>query len=354
MICHSKKVVVALSGGVDSCIAALLARRAGCEVIGATLDLAPAEPEWRQAWGCGSDDKKIIAEAVRKLDIEHHFINGAEAFEEKVLKTCFEEYSCGRTPNPCVLCNPLIKFGLLADFARSIGAAALLTGHYARFSPDHLIMRGDDPRKDQSYFLYRLPRELLDFLEFPVGSLQKSAVRQLAAEAQLPTAERPDSQDACFVFPGETFADTLFRRFNGIPRQGIFCYQGKKVGQHNGIHRCTIGQRKGLNVALGMPAYVKNINKDDNSIELVTDQKLLERSSFEITDVNFHTPELPSPDEKLMVQIRYRTPPTAGQLQQMSDGRFLITLEQPQRAVTPGQSAVIYRKNTLLGGGIIV
>ena len=255
-----KKVVVALSGGVDSSAAALLALQAGCEVIGVTLDLAPADEEWHAAWGCGAEDKEIIREVVKKLGIEHHFIDGSVAFEEKVLRNCFAEYSCGRTPNPCVLCNPLIKFGLLIDYAKSIGAEALLTGHYAKFSGDGLIVRGDDPKKDQSYFLYRLDRAMLDFINFPVGNMQKSQVRAMAAAANISVANRPDSQDACFVFPGETFAETLYRRFNGKAQPGNFIYQGKTVGKHPGIHRCTIGQRKGLNVALGVPAYVKNID----------------------------------------------------------------------------------------------
>ncbi|MBE6381383.1 MAG: tRNA 2-thiouridine(34) synthase MnmA [Lentisphaerae bacterium] len=349
-----KKVVVALSGGVDSTVSALLAQQAGCEVVGATLDLSPAESEWKAAWGCGGEDTQIIKTVAAKLGIEHVFINAAQAFEEKVLKNCFEQYRSGKTPNPCVLCNPLIKFGLLYEYAQSIGAAALLTGHYARFSPEKLIVRGDDLRKDQSYFLYRLPRHILDFIDFPVGKLQKQEVRRLAAEADLPSASRPDSQDACFVFPGEGFADTLFRRFNGRPQPGKFIYNNKIVGQHGGIHRCTIGQRKGLNVALGVPAYVKNINATDHTVELVTDQTLLERSSFEITQVNFQTSVIPSANEELLIQIRYRTPAAPGFIRQLDDDHFSIELKNPIRAITPGQSAVIYRGNTLLGGGIII
>ena len=348
-----KKVVVALSGGVDSAVAALLAKKAGCEVIGATLDLMPPEAEWQQAWGCGGEDKNIVINAAKTLGIEHVFINGAAAFEERVLRNCFNEYSNGRTPNPCVLCNPMIKFGLLAEFAGSIGAEALLTGHYAKFSQDGLILRGDDPKKDQSYFLYRLDRDLLDFIDFPVGNLQKSEVRELAQTAGLPVANRPDSQDACFVFPGETFADTLFRRFNGKPRKGNFIYQDKVVGKHLGIHRCTIGQRKGLNVALGVPAYVKSINSSDCNVELVTDQTLLARDRFDISDCNFQVRELPEAAEELLIQIRYRTPPAPGHLYKVDDNTYTIKLNDPQRAITPGQSAVIYRNNTLLGGGII-
>lgn len=348
-----KKVVVALSGGVDSCAAALLAKQAGCQVVGATLDLAPAEDDWRAAWGCGSEDQTIVKKTAEQLGIEHVFINGAKAFEEKVLKNCFEVYRSGKTPNPCVLCNPMIKFGLLAEYAKSIGAEALLTGHYAKFSADRLIVRGDDPRKDQSYFLYRLDRALLDFIDFPVGDMQKRQVRSMVANANISVAHRPDSQDACFVFPGETFAETLFRRFKGKAAAGNFIYQGKTVGRHQGIHRCTIGQRKGLNVALGVPAYVKNIDAASCDVELVTDQTLLERSEFEIDDVNFQTPIVPDENEELLIQIRYRTPPAPGRIVKLDAEVYKIILQSPVRAITPGQSAVIYRGNTLLGGGII-
>ena len=168
------------------------------------------------------------------------------------------------------------------------------------------------------------------------------------------SAHRPDSQDACFVFPGETFADTLFRRFNGKAAPGNFIYQGKTVGRHLGIHRCTIGQRKGLNVALGVPAYVKSIDPASCNVELVTDQTLLESSEFEITNVNFQTPVIPDENEELLVQIRYRTPPAPGRLLKLDENQYKIVLQTPVRAITPGQSAVLYRGNTLLGGGIIV
>ena len=353
MFYANKKVVVALSGGVDSCAAALLAKEAGCEVIAATLDLAPAEAEWKAAWGCGGEDKSIVENVAEQLGIKHVFINGATAFEEQVLKNCFEVYRQGRTPNPCVLCNPLIKFGLLIEYAKSIGATALLTGHYAKFSPDKLIVRGDDPRKDQSYFLYRLERSMLDFIDFPVGSLQKSQVREMVAAANISVANRPDSQDACFVFPGETFADTLFRRFHGKGSGGNFVYQGKVVGKHLGIHRCTIGQRKGLNVALGVPAYVKNIDAESCDVELVTDQTLLERNEFTICNTNFQTTGILSENEEFQIQIRYRTPPAPGRIIKTDNDRYKIVMQKPMRAITPGQSAVIYRGNTLLGGGII-
>ncbi len=346
------KVVVALSGGVDSSVAALLALRAGYEVVGATLDLAPAEPEWRAAWSCGGDAREVIASIVEKLGIEHVYIPGARRFEDRVLRPCFDAYAAGRTPNPCCLCNPEVKFGLIAEFAHQIGAVKLLTGHYARFTPEHLIERGDDPVKDQSYFLYRLPRELLAMLDFPVGAMNKSEVRRLAAEAGLPSAARPDSQDACFHFPGEGFAETLFRRFDGRPTPGVFRYQGRTVGRHAGIHHFTLGQRKGLNVALGVPGYVQSIHADGD-VELVTDQDLLAANTFTVRELNWQCAEPPEPGETLQIQIRYRTPAAPGRLVRSADSEWRVVLDSTQRAITPGQAAVFYRHRTLLGGGLI-
>ena len=347
-----KKVLVALSGGVDSSVAALLAKQAGYEVVAATLDMTPPDPALRAAWSCGGTAGKTIAELTGKLGIEHRYIACYELFQERVLKKCFQEYASGRTPNPCCLCNPCLKFAVLLDFAKQIGAEKLLTGHYARLTADHLIERGDDPVKDQSYFLYRLTREQLEKIEFPVGDMKKSEVRALAAAHHLPTAVTPDSQDACFRFPGEGFSETLFRIFHGETKPGDFLHENRKVGRHSGIHAFTLGQRKGLGVALGVPAYVKNINQYTGAIELVTDVTQLERHIFQVAELNWQSRKLPGPDETLQIQVRYRTPPVSGKVR-LTSGGAAVTLDRPVRAVTPGQSAVFYRGKTMLGGGII-
>ena len=331
-----EKVLVALSGGVDSGVAALLALQSGREVVAATLDMTPDDPDLAAAWSCGADARDAIDEIVRKLGIEHRYLKCFDRFRERVLKPCCREYASGRTPNPCCLCNPEIKFGLLLEFAESIGAARLLTGHYAKMTPAGLIERGDDPVKDQSYFLYRLRRDQLARIAFPVGNLPKSAVRRLAAEAGLPVASRPDSQDACFQIPGEGFAETLFHLFGEHSRPGLFRYQGRIVGRHPGIHRFTLGQRKGLNVALGVPGYVRKLESD----------------RFSVKELNFQTPEFPDENEVLQIQVRYRTPPVPGRVRLTREGASVI-LERPLRAITPGQSAVFYHGRVMLGGGII-
>lgn len=347
-----RKVVVALSGGVDSSVAALLAREAGDEVVAATLDMTPEDPAWRAAWSCGGDALEAVAAIVGKLGIEHHVLHCYDRFAERVLRPCYEEYAAGRTPNPCCRCNPEVKFGILLDFAREIGAERLLTGHYARLNADHMIERGDDPVKDQSYFLYRLDRAQLALLEFPVGAMAKDEVRRLAKAAGLPTASRPDSQDACFRFPGEGFAETLFRLFQGEPKPGVFRYEDRVVGRHGGIHRFTLGQRKGLNVALGVPGYVRTIDPATGAVELTTDPRKLETASFRVAELNWQCPVPPDPAERLEIQIRYRTLPTPGRVELTACGAR-VTLEHPARAVTPGQAAVFYRGRTLLGGGVI-
>jgi len=347
-----EKVLVALSGGVDSGVAALLALRSGREVVAATLDMTPDDPDLAAAWSCGADARDAIDGIVRKLGIEHCYLSCFDRFRERVLKPCCREYASGRTPNPCCLCNPEIKFGILLEFAESIGAARLLTGHYAKMTTESLIERGDDPVKDQSYFLYRLRRDQLARIAFPVGNLPKSAVRRLAAEAGLPVASRPDSQDACFQIPGEGFAETLFHLFGEQSRPGPFRYQGKIVGRHPGIHRFTLGQRKGLNVALGVPGYVRKIDPESGEIELVTDPEKLESDRFSVKELNFQTAEFPDENEVLQIQVRYRTPPVPGRVRLTREGASVI-LERPLRAITPGQSAVFYHGRVMLGGGII-
>ena len=246
----------------------------------------------------------------------------------------------GRTPNPCCVCNAEVKFAALLDYARSIGADKVITGHYARI--DNLrLRRGADPAKDQTYFLYRLTPEMLKNIAFPVGDMPKTEVRRIAAELELPTAERPDSQDACFMAQGETFGETLRRLFELPAQPGKFFYRGKKVGTHPGIHQYTLGQRKGLRVALGQRGYVSRIGQDGN-IELETDEQCLFSRGFTLENI---CGELPAHG---LVQIRYRSKPVPAAV----SGNLILT-DEPQRAVTPGQSAVFYDGDLLLGGGVI-
>ncbi|MBQ4337323.1 MAG: tRNA 2-thiouridine(34) synthase MnmA [Lentisphaeria bacterium] len=336
------KIVAALSGGVDSTVAAALAQKAGAEVIGVTLALKHPDPAFSAAQRCsGQADLDAVKAVADKLHIEHVVLDRFPLFRDQVLRPAAETYLQGRTPNPCCVCNAEVKFAALLDYARSIGADKVITGHYARITEDLHLRRGKDPVKDQTYFLYRLTPEMQKNIAFPVGDMPKSEVRRIAAELALPTAERPDSQDACFMAEGETFGETLRRLFDLPACPGAFYYRGKKVGTHPGIHQYTLGQRKGLRVALGQRGYVAQIRQDGN-IELETDEKCLFSRGFTLKDICGTLPE------EGLLQIRYRSKPVWAAV----SGNQVTTAE-PQRAVTPGQSAVFYNDDILLGGGVI-
>ena len=334
------KVLVAMSGGVDSSVAALLLLRAGYAVEGATLQLRPAE-------SVPDPGARRVCEA---LGIPLHVIPAGREFAERVVIPAAREYDAGRTPNPCCECNAVFKFALLLDFAREHGAGALATGHYARIDAAGL-RRGADAAKDQSYFLYRLGREVLGRVLFPLGGMRKSEVRQLAEAAHLPAAKRPDSQDLCFAVPGEPCGDTLLRRA-GIPsRPGKVFFHGRVVGAHPGIHRCTLGQRGGLNVALGVPAYVKRIDAAAASVVLCTDREELASQVFCLERTNWQQPP-PGDGDALEVQIRYHSRP-AGCRVFRDGGRWRVETDEKLYAVTPGQSGVLYRGDLVVGGGVI-
>ena len=351
-----EKVIVALSGGVDSSVAAALAVQAGCEVIGVTLRLKHPDPAFSCAQLCASrNDEAAVEQVVRTLGITHRYIEGFGRFRERVLEPSAREYMAGRTPNPCCDCNLLVKFGILADLAEELGAARVLTGHYAKLSHETagaVLRRGDDPRKDQSYFLYRLTQRELGKLSFPVGAMEKSEVRRIAAGLGLVTSQKPDSQDACFQVGGECFGETLRRLCGLAAKPGRFVYRGRTVGRHAGAHAFTIGQRKGLNVALGVPAYVVSIDPESGDVRLETDPEALLSRSFTVRRAAWQLGVPPGGDE-MEVQIRYRSRAVPCRIEPGADGGLRVVPADPLRAVTPGQAAVFYRGDVLLGGGVI-
>ena len=334
------RIVVAMSGGVDSSVAALLLERDGWEVVGATLLL--------------KSDADAPDPALARFCREHgmvlHAIPAAKAFAERVLRPAAHEYDRGRTPNPCCECNEVLKFASLAELARDLGAEALATGHYC-VADGAALYRGSDRTKDQSYFLYRLKRELLPFLHFPLGGLTKKEVREIARSAGLECAERPDSQDVCFAVPGECCGDTLLRAAGLPPRPGDVVFRGRIVGRHGGIHRCTLGQRGGLGVALGVPAYVKRIDGKSGEVELCTDRAELACRRFRLSRVNWQQ-HPPAAGSGLEIQIRYRSRPARCRVFPDS-GTCRIETDEPLFAVTPGQAGVIYENDRLVGGGVI-
>ena len=351
-----EKVIVAMSGGVDSSVAAWLYREKGAEVIGVTLRLRPQNIAGQD--GCLSrEDEEQAAAVARQLGIPHEILDYSEDFVREVLQPSWEEFARGRTPNPCTLCNPRIKFGKLLAYADQIGADRVATGHYAEiFETDGLrqIRRGLDPAKDQSYFLFGLTQTMLQRLDFPVGALAKPEVRELARRAGLVTHDKKDSQDTCFLVPGESFQESLRKLFQAtVPGGLIVGADGRRLGKHTGIHQYTLGQRKGLGVALGVPAYVTKIDPASRTVTLSADEDELVSRRFSVAAVNWQNGKTPTAPFPALIQVRYRSRAVPGRVIPGVDGQVEIELETPIRAVTPGQAAVFYDRDILLGGGYI-
>ena len=343
----NKRILVAMSGGVDSTAACAILKDQGYDISAVTLLLKGEIDE---------PSRLAIADAVKKLGIEHSYVDCRNDFLQRVITPSALEYACGRTPNPCCLCNKVMKFAALLDFADACGIQQIATGHYAKIVRENktaFLARGSDSAKDQSYFLYRLPSEVLSRIMFPLAELTKSDIREIAKKAQLKVFDRPDSQDICFAVENECCGETL-RRLAGLEiKKGNFLYQNKKVGSHNGIHLYTIGQRKGLGVALGVPAYISNIDPVTADIELTTDENFISVDSFTISDVVWNSPAAPEDIADISVKIRYRTRDVFCRVERDGDIWRVTAKEGVFRAVTPGQSAVFYSCDRLLGGGII-
>jgi len=343
-------VVVAMSGGVDSsAVAGLLARR-GCRVVGATLAMAP---------GDASEAVSQARAIAGAFGFEHRTVDCAAAFREVVLAPAWREYDRGRTPSPCVVCNDRIKFRTLAALADEVGAEKIATGHYARVEADSsghgvALLRGVDAEKDQSYFLHALSREHLGRALFPLGALTKGEVRAIARDLELPNAERAESQDACFASDEAGFAEALRRSFGGRARGGaILGTDGRELGRHDGVHRYTIGQRKGLGVALGGRAYVCRIDGVTGDVTLSEDPRDLESTGLEARGFLWIGGPAPGGTFRCAAQIRYRHRAATATAELLGDGVLRVLFDDVVRAVAPGQAVVLYRGDRVLGGGWI-
>lgn len=352
------RVVVAMSGGVDSSVAAALLIEAGYDCLGATLNLHDDRAH-DQTDACGGsaavDDARRVA---AQLGIPHHVLDARHFFRERVLRPGWEAYAAGRTPNPCVACNEHVKFGLLRDFARSLGAEKIATGHYARLVPDPAtgvvqLRRGRDRHKDQSYFLYALSPEQRAAALLPLGDFNhKDEVRDLARRLGLPVAERRESQDACFAAGDLPFSEMLRRTFAATAAPGpILDEKGNRLGDHAGIHLYTIGQRQGLGVALGRPAWIKTLDPKDATVVLTTDPDALLSPGLLAADVHWSREPLAL---NCRVQIRYRHQAREATVEPLPDRRARVLFAEPQHAVTPGQAAVFYDNDLVIGGGTII
>ncbi len=329
-----------MSGGVDSSTVAALLKEAGHEVVGLFMRLA-AEPA----------DAQRVAE---HLGIAFEAVDFAAEREALIAYLC-AEYDAGRTPNPCVACNRWNKFGRLLDHARALGCERLATGHYVRLAERGgrlVLRRGLDPAKDQSYVLSRLTQEQLAGALFPLGELRKEDVRRIARERGLPVHESKESQDICFV-PGRNYLAVLRERMADRIRPGpILDTSGRVLGEHPGCQGFTIGQRQGLRVALGSPRYVVRIDRAANAVVIGTREEL-ERTAMRVSDVNWMAFAEPPERIEAAVQIRYNHTPVPAAIEPQPDGGARVAFARPESAITPGQAAVFYDGDTVLGGGWI-
>ena len=352
------KILIAMSGGVDSSVAAKLLCDAGNECIGCTMKLFDNCDAGlsRSRTCCSLDDIEDARSVAFSLGMRYYVFNFKDDFREKVIKKFASAYLAGQTPNPCIDCNRYMKFDKLYERARLLGCDKIATVHYARIEFDgekYMLKKARDESKDQSYVLYMLTQEQLAHTLFPLGELIKSETRAIAEASKLTNAQKPDSQDICFVPDGD-YAAAIERLTGKTSAPGNFIdTDGNVLGTHRGITHYTIGQHRGLGLALPERRYVCKIDAGSGTVTLGSGTELYSREVL-VRDFNWISGEAPSGPIRCSAKIRYRQPEQAANVEPLSENEALIRFDTPQRAVTPGQSAVLYDDDTVLGGGIIV
>ncbi|HEX5416862.1 MAG TPA: tRNA 2-thiouridine(34) synthase MnmA [Chloroflexota bacterium] len=357
----AQRIVVGMSGGVDSAVAAALLKEQGYDVIGVTLNLSPkldGEDAWERDDSCcglsASEDARRVAD---RLGIPHYVLNFRDVFAEKVIQNFLDEYRRGRTPNPCVRCNDHIKFGTVLLKAQALDADLVATGHYARVATDPttgraILRTAVDARKDQSYVLYVLTQDELKRTLFPLGEMTKDETREVARKLRLPVANKPESQEICFVSQ-KNYGDFLLKLAPDVAQPGpIVHLDGRVLGEHKGVAFFTIGQRRHLGIAGGEPLFVIDLDAETRTVYVGPEDALLATDVFadEVNLVSVGSLSEPLP---VKARIRYRMNEAAATVRETATGELQVTFAQPQRAITPGQAVVCYAGDVVVAGGTI-
>lgn len=343
-----KKALIAMSGGVDSSVAAYLMKQAGYECIGAVMGLYGKEDKVKQ----NINDAK---EAAKRLSIPFYIFDFKEEFEKEVIERFIRTYEKGETPNPCIYCNKYLKFGLFYEKAVELSCDYIVTGHYARIikgEKEYELRQAVYKEKDQSYVLYCIPQEILLHTVFPLGELSKEEVRRIAAEQGFLNSQKPDSQDICFIDDGDYGRFLREYTKKDYPCGDFVDFEGNILGKHKGIINYTIGQRKGLGISAANPYYVCRISPEENQVVLGSNGDLFTKS-LTASDINWTVQKVPSFPFRTQAKIRYRQEKQWAVAETARDGGLRLTFDEPQRAVTKGQAVVLYDDDKVLGGGII-
>ena len=346
-----KKVLLGMSGGVDSSASAVVLKEKGYEVIGATMKL------WNE--GCLINHANDAKKVCDKLDIEHHIFECEKEFKKHVIDNFIGCYECGKTPNPCVECNKFLKFGEFYKKAEELGCDYIATGHYAKVEysekyNQYVLKKSKEEQKDQSYFLYRIPKEILNKIIFPLEDFSnKEEIRNVARNNDLIVAEKKESQEICFI-PDNDYVKFIKNNSNNKFKEGnIVTNKGEILGKHQGIINYTVGQRKGLGISYKEPLYVLRIDKEKNQVIVGTENELYTNEVI-VEDINYLVTDLENKEIEVEAKVRYRAKPAKAKLYPLENGKARFIFEEPQRAITPGQSLVFYIDDIVIGGGKII